>query len=116
MINYAHLPAHAIHTLYQYIERGVKPSEPYLHMLRNDFLRVLTSVDSRNLAQVQEIALWLYTEAPARSFGSDANVEYWMSVGGRIGMLARAEEARQHLTTPPPPYVRTLPRIHEPMD
>jgi hypothetical protein len=119
MTNYNLLPDDDGRTrelLRNYIERGEPMPDLLMNIVRNDLIRVMTSVSTEHLDFIHTVVLWLYTEAPICAIGSDGRVRSWIERGGREGMKKEEREAMAYLKTPPHPYHRHLEPICEPTD
>lgn len=85
MTNYDIFPLpELVDEIKRYIERGDKPPTELLALaLENNLLKAMTGVTESQLGQLQDICLWLYTEAPGSCFSSPDKVRSWIARGGK---------------------------------
>lgn len=70
-------PEHNRDGMERYIEQGATPGDFLLAVLSNDLMGAFGKADPINMVNVQNIALWLYNNAPPLCFGSPENVARW---------------------------------------
>lgn len=63
--------------LANYLGAGINPGSFLAAVLSSDLSAAIVRADLVCRAALGEIALWLYANAPAMSWGSHANVEDW---------------------------------------
>ena len=59
----------------------------FLHgVLSNDLMRTFAHADEQNRRVVHRYAQFLYNHAPVGCYGSEAQVNRWMQIGGLYGV------------------------------
>ncbi len=84
--DYAMLPAHMRGGMRRYIERGIRPGDFLMAVLRNDFVRALMLAGRKARQRIFDIAEFLYYEAPIACWGNKDAVEEWIKLGGLEGI------------------------------
>lgn len=97
-INYKKIPEDDGRTrdlLEAYIEHGLPMPDLLMHIVQNDLFKTVTELEAGNLEFMQDVVLWLYTEAPSHAIGNREKVKIWMERGGLQGIKQRAKEVKQ---------------------
>jgi len=92
IVDYSKLPEHMRGAATRYIEHGICPGSFLTHCLANELVQAFAAADETNLAAMNEIVQWLYSDCPAVARGSKKNVEGWMASGGFDGLFNKAEK------------------------
>ena len=79
-IDYSRLPAHNRAGMQRYIEHGIAPGSFLSAVLSNDLMGALGKADEVNRAQIFDICVFLYNEAPAGCYGSAAKFKAWRGI------------------------------------
>jgi len=78
-INYDKLPEHIRAGFRVYIEEGQLPGGFIQAVLRNDLRESFARADDVNILRMFDIVKFMYNEAPARCWGSQAHIEAWVA-------------------------------------
>ena len=76
-INYEILPHHIRAGLQRYIEQGQIPGGFLQAVIANEFVSVVTRADKENRARLDDIAQFMYSEAPGECWGSREKMRAW---------------------------------------
>ena len=77
-VDYSELPEDLADVFYRYIEHRI-PTGGFLEaVLSNDLATSLGRADCRNQLRLHSIVKWIYNEAPATCWGSEAKVKSWL--------------------------------------
>jgi hypothetical protein len=99
-INYTLLPQHMQNGMQQYIEQG-RPLGGFLYyILVNDFVHAVSHADDINKTQLLQYADFLYNQAPAASWGTEARVEKWITSGGYYGIQRERDKEKDEEGSP----------------
>lgn len=73
-------PEHNREGMERYIEHGIEPGDFLLAVLSNDLIGAFGKADHINMVNVQNIARWLFNNAPPSCFGSPEAVARWSNL------------------------------------
>lgn len=79
------LPRHMWDTIIEYIVQGRPVGEFLEAVLCNDFMKAVAKADIVNSQRLKDYAIFLYSVAPAGSFGSPSAYQEWVRLRGVIG-------------------------------
>lgn len=102
MLNYSILPPNLQEGMRRYIEEGILPGDFLQACLANDFVMVLRRASPKTYDYVDSIAMFLYTELPARS-SPDCP---WGSREAIDRHIQRVRERRRPSTQMVPPILK----------
>ena len=77
-IDYGRLPEHMQDGMRLYIEHGIEPGSFLTAVLSNDLMGALSKADDINRHCLLDYGMFLYNNAPSRSFGSRQAVKEWL--------------------------------------
>lgn len=77
MLNYGKLPAHGRDGFQNYFEHGILGDFTQA-ILENNLMEALGRADDINTYLLRDYVVWLYSEAPAPSWGSKEKVAAWV--------------------------------------
>jgi hypothetical protein len=98
-IAYEKVPVHYMADgMRNYFEYGILPGSFGTALLSGDFFEICRRADGNNCRCLWEWACWLYNQAPAGSYGSQANVQAWAK--------RQRERAQGMYASPVPPEDR----------
>lgn len=78
-INYDKLPEHIRKGFRAYIEKGQLPGGFIQAVLRNDLRESFARADDINIFRMFDIVSFMYNQAPARCWGSQADIDAWVA-------------------------------------
>lgn len=85
------VPEHDIDGLVEHVMTG-RPTGSFLELfLSNDLMGAMGRADAENQRAFHALASWLYTYAPAGSYGAPGHVARWRAIGGIEGISAQVE-------------------------
>lgn len=73
-----YIPGHMIEGINRYFIDRIKPGDFLTAVLENNFVYALGRADTRNFANIQAYAHFLYNKAPRGSWGSKKIVKEWL--------------------------------------
>lgn len=80
MLNFSgyNIPERTQAELTDYVENRVPPSDFIKCVLANNFVGAVPRADAQNFNALQDIAMWMYHEAPQASWGNEAKYMRWL--------------------------------------
>lgn len=72
------VPERTKKALTQYVERGVAPEDFLKCVLSNNFVGAVARAEGENFTALQDIALWMYNQAPEACWGTEAKYLRWL--------------------------------------
>jgi hypothetical protein len=79
------LPEHCHAGFADYVLQGVEPGGFLYALLTNDLRRTFERADGRNVHRILDYVKFLYSDCPARCWGSEQMVAEWIAKGGLKG-------------------------------
>ena len=80
-----------IDNLIQYIMEGTISRGSFKwYLLTGNLFMAVRHADGENIQRLPELAGWLFSYAPDKSYGSEASVTAWIEAGGMIGIHGEA--------------------------
>lgn len=76
------IPPYTLDALEDYVMYGDMPGGFLQAFLKNDLDRAFSRADGNNFPAIGTLHAFVYNYAPARSWGSEDNVESWSRKGG----------------------------------
>lgn len=76
-INYSLLPEHIREGMKLWIEDGLLPGDFLQAVLRDKLIMSFATADHINTFYMKDIAAFMWTEAPADCWGSEARIQAW---------------------------------------
>ena len=76
-VNYSLLPMHMQEPVQNYVEIGSPIGGFLTAVLSNDLAHAYGAADEANTAAMRQWAMWLFNEAPSKSWGSASKVAAW---------------------------------------
>ena len=72
------VPEHTKSALENYVEKGLPTGDFLKCVLSNNFVGAVARADHENFEALQEIAMWMYNEAPQACWGNEAKYLRWL--------------------------------------
>lgn len=82
------LPVWMIHTLKEYVIRGVTPGNFMYAVLSNDLKEAFGRADECSASAMRTLVTFCYNEIPGNAWGSPEIVDNWVKSGGLKGQNA----------------------------
>lgn len=79
------IPDHMKPGAFNYVMYGIPPGEFLYRVLCNDFFRACNHADHDNANSLFTYKYFL-AELDPRSWGNESNVQWWINVGGEVGL------------------------------
>jgi len=80
-IDYSLLPTERLRdAMRRYLDYGSRPGSFLTAVIENDFVNAICGADKEHYSHLQEIAWFIYNEAPGNSWGSRKKREAWQKL------------------------------------
>lgn len=80
--------------LERYVNDGVPTGDFLRAVITNNLRKAVEHADHQNMANLPAFVGYLYNEAPATCWGSEAIYDAWIASGGKTGISKESERVR----------------------
>jgi len=85
------IPEYMVEGIYRFINKGTEPGGFLSSVISNDLFAAVGRADSANINLLPLYCAFFYNEAPSNCYGSKAQFNAWLKVGGLEGIRMRQE-------------------------